>query len=541
MISTGLIGYIKWASSFAKSQRWQLLLFFCLELCAIFLSLLFVYWSKKAVDLVINKDTEVWKPALVFAVGSVLLGLLTRLYADWLNEKVRARMLIEIQNKIIKSQMMAVWKYVMRWSTGDIQVRIHSDCQEIVQMVGYSFLSCILTVIRLFAAFGFLWLMDPMLAILILAISPLFLFSKVYFRRLRALNARQKQTESELGHVVQENIRFRTSIRALGMQTVRWNKVQRSQDKIYSLKLQLLNFSTFSQAVLKTTINAGFLITFVWGIYQLHTAQISFGTMTAFLQLVGRIQSPIVSLMSFIPRFIRFRTATDRVQELLEVETEEETDAEYISQPESVSLEKVEFRYEDQLIINKLCVQIKAGKPVAIVGTSGKGKTTFIRLLLALIQPDSGEIRIHTAHSSYLLTNRHRVNMAYVPQGDKLFSTTIRENLITGTEEITAAQIHKALYLACAEFIYELPDGLDTVIGESGYGLSEGQAQRIAIARAMMGASGIWLFDEITSALDGEIAQKVFSRLTEEGKDKIMVFVTHDLKLAQQCDQQIYI
>ncbi|MGJ1430480.1 ABC transporter ATP-binding protein [Sphingobacterium spiritivorum] len=541
MIYTSLIGYIKWASSFAKSQRWLLLLFFCLELCAIFLSLLFVYWSKKAVDLVINKDAVAWKPALVFAVGSVLLGLITRLYADWLNEKVRAKMLIEIQNKIMKSQMMSVWKYVKRWSTGDIQVRIHSDCQEIVQMIGYSFLSCILTVIRLFASFGFLWLMDPMLALLILAISPLFLFSKIYFRRLRALNMRQKQAESELGNVVQENIRFRTSIRALGMQAVRWNKVQHSQDKIYKLKLQLLNFSTFSQAALKTTINAGFLITFIWGVYQLHTAQISFGTMTAFLQLVGRIQSPIVSLMSFIPLFIRFRTATDRVQELLEVETEEETDPEYIPELKAISLEKVDFRYEDQLIINKLCLQIKAGKPVAIVGTSGKGKTTLIRLLLALIQPDSGEIRIHTAHNSYLLTNRHRINMAYVPQGDKLFSTTIRENLITGKEEPSASQIHKALYLACAEFVYDLPDGLDTIIGESGYGLSEGQAQRVAIARAMMGNSGIWLFDEITSALDGDTAQKVFNRVKEAGKDKIIVFVTHDLKLAQQCDQQIYI
>ncbi|MGY5255267.1 ABC transporter ATP-binding protein [Sphingobacterium spiritivorum] len=541
MVNRGVIDQMRWALSFAKTQHWQLLLFFCLEICAILFSLVFVYWSKRAVDLVMDKDTGTWKLALILVIGSVLLGLSAKMYSEWLNEKIRMRMLIQLQNKVIKSQMMVVWKYIKRWSTGDIQVRIHTDCNEIVQMIGYSSLAFILTLVRLFASFGFLWLMDPMLAILILAISPLFLFSKLYFKRLRDLNSRQKQAESNMGHIVQENIRFRTSIQALGLQYFRWNKVEQSQHMIYRLKLGLLNFSAFSQAILKIAVNAGFLITFVWGVYRLRTGEISFGTMTAFLQLVGRIQSPMISLMSFIPLFIRFRTAADRVRELLDAELEEEVISEYIPEVKSIQVENIKFRYDDQLIINDLFLKIDVGDPVAVIGTSGKGKTTLIRLLLALIKPDEGEIRIYTAQDNYLLTNRHRVNVAYVPQGDKLFSTTIRENLTGGHDDVTAAQIHSALYLSCAEFVYDLPDGLDTIIGESGYGLSEGQAQRIAIARAMMAEHSIWLFDEITSALDASTAQELFKRLTEAGKDKIIVFVTHDLVLAKQCHQQIYI
>lgn len=541
MVNRGVIDQMRWALSFAKTQHWQLLLFFCLEICAILFSLVFVYWSKRAVDLVMDKDTGTWKLALILVISSVLLGLSAKMYSEWLNEKIRMKMLIQLQNKVIKSQMMVVWKYIKRWSTGDIQVRIHTDCNEIVQMIGYSSLAFILTLVRLFASFGFLWLMDPMLAILILAISPLFLFSKLYFKRLRDLNSRQKQAESNMGHVVQENIRFRTSIQALGLQYFRWNKVEQSQHMIYRLKLGLLNFSAFSQAILKIAVNAGFLITFVWGVYRLRTGEISFGTMTAFLQLVGRIQSPMISLMSFIPLFIRFRTAADRVRELLDAELEEEVISEYIPEVKSIQVENIKFRYDDQLIINDLILRINVGEPVAVIGTSGKGKTTLIRLLLALIKPDEGEIRIYTDQNNYLLTNRHRTNIAYVPQGDKLFSTTIRENLIAGHDEVTAEQIHKALYLSCAEFVYDLPDGLDTVVGESGYGLSEGQAQRIAIARAMIAEHSIWLFDEITSALDTGTAQELFNRLKEAGKEKIMVFVTHDLILARQCNQQIYI
>ncbi|MCT4237390.1 ABC transporter ATP-binding protein [Elizabethkingia anophelis] len=540
-MNTNLSYQLKWAWLLTKNSRGELLLYFILELAAIAFSLLFVFWSKKAVDFAVSSSTSDLQKALILSVCSVLIALFMRSYSGWLNEKTRMKMMISLQNSLVKSQMLSTWKVGKHWHTGDIQVRINNDCQEIVQMVGFSSISFVLTTIRLLASFGFLWLMDPMLAILIVAISPLFLFSKIYFKKLRKLNKDLKTAESKFGNVVQENLRFRMSIRALGVQYARWQKVENSQNDIFKLKLGLLNFSTVSQGIMKLTINAGFLLTFGWGVYRLHANEISFGTMTAFLQLVGRIQAPILLMMGFVPLFIRFRTAVDRVQELEQVEVEQEIEQEYITEPQNIEINQLSFRYDDKLVIKDLSAKFITGQPVAIIGSSGKGKTTLIRLLLALIKPDKGEIFINTSTEHLVLSNKYRINIAYVPQGDKLFSGSIKENLQLGEQEVSNSKLREVLYLSCAEFVYDLPDGLDTIVGESGYGLSEGQAQRIAVARALMRECNIWLFDEVTSALDPDTGEKLIQRLLEAGKNKILVFVTHDMKLAGKCEQTIYI
>jgi ABC-type bacteriocin/lantibiotic exporter with double-glycine peptidase domain len=245
--------------------------------------------------------------------------------------------------------------------------------------------------------------------------------------------------------------------------------------------------------------------------------------------------------MGFIPQFIRFRTSVDRVREILEIEVEEEVGQLYVADPQCIRIKQLRFCYADIPIIDRLDAEIHTGQPVAIIGSSGKGKTTLIRLLLALIKPDEGQILLRTRENEFLLSNQHRVNIAYVPQGDRLFSGSIRENLQTTEDILSDESLREALYLACAEFVYDLPEGLDTIIGESGYGLSEGQAQRIAIARALTRPCNIWLFDEVTSALDTVTAKKLMYRLIQAGKERILVFVTHDLALATQCSQTIYI
>lgn len=181
------------------------------------------------------------------------------------------------------------------------------------------------------------------------------------------------------------------------------------------------------------------------------------------------------------------------------------------------------------------------GESVAIMGASGKGKTTFVRLLLGLLTPTAGKIVLETDEKAYPLAIAHRVNMAYVPQGGKLFRGTVWENLEVMKPEVTAEEIKQAIYLGAAEFIYDLPQGLDTQVGEEGYGLSGGQAQRIAIARAMLRDSSIWILDELTSALDEETAKAVVERLLSAGTNKIILIVTHDMELAKRCSKIIYI
>ena len=532
---------IKWAWAFSKPYRGALFLYFCLELLALGLSLLFIFYSKHAIDYAIAGSTTLMKQSIWLAVCSVLGGQAASLYASWVNDRMRSKMLIRLQQNVIDAQMRATWALVKNWHTGDIMVRVNTDCQEVVQMIGTSAVDAIITLFRLLSAFGFLWIMDPMLAVVILCISPLVVFSKLYFKRLKRMNQELKGAESRLGNVVQENMRFRLMIRALGLQMVRWEKVTGSQEAIYDMKMRVLNFSTVSKGILRFTVNAGFLLTFIWGIFRLHAAEITFGTMSAFLQLVGRIQGPVLTLMGFVPTFIRFRTALERVDEMLVSDKEEEHAAEYVPAVERLVLEGVAFRYEDKEVLDHFSAEFVRGKPTAVVGASGKGKTTLIRLLLSLLQPNRGALLLDVYGKQIPLKSAHRANFAYVPQGDKLFSGTILENLKGNDESISAERIREVLTTACALFVYDLPEGLETLVGESGYGLSEGQAQRIAVARALVQDRPIWLLDEVTSALDPSTGVELTERLIEAGKDKILVFVTHDPVLMERCEKVVYI
>ena len=263
--------------------------------------------------------------------------------------------------------------------------------------------------------------------------------------------------------------------------------------------------------------------------------------MTAFLQLVSRIQTPLVQLLSFVPTYIRFRTATDRVHELLQEDVEEEEDPIVLPDIQAVKIQDVSFKYEDRDVLSDLNMEVKRGESVAILGNSGKGKTTLTRLLLALLKPDKGNLFLKTNRGEERMQKAHRINIAYVPQGEKIFRGTVRENLLMAATDADETRLAAVITLACAEFVYDLPNGLDTVISDTGVGLSEGQAHRIALARALMRPSPIWLFDELTAALDRQTADLLMDRLLAEANDKVLFFVTHDAKLAARCTYQVYL
>lgn len=524
-----------WAWVVTKGYRMRISGYMLLEIAGIALSLMFVYWSKHAVDITMGVSPGQLRITLFYIISSVVLMLSAKLWADWIGEHVCDRLTIQLQNSLMESQMTAVWGMAHHRHTGDLLVRINKDCEDVVQMLGHSTPLFLVTCIKLAASLGFLWIMEPMLAWMILAISPMFLFSKLYFIKMRALSQKVKQAESNLGTVMQENLKFRLLIRALGAVNARSEKLETMQEEIFNLRMRQLVFTSFTQGIMRLTFNGGYLLAFLWGVYRLHTGLISVGTMMAFLQLVGRIQSPMQSLIAFVPSAIRSRTAIDRLVDLYQDEREKEEESVVIENPESIHIDNVTFRYEEQIILKNLSSVIRRGSPTAIVGSSGKGKTTLIRLMLSLIEPEEGELWIEANNTKYPLGKGKRSNFAYVPQGNTLFSGTIRENLTLAFSGMGDSEIGIALWAACAEFVYELPQGLDTRIGESGYGLSEGQAQRLSVARALLRNCSIWLFDEATSALDSKTSERMINQVIELGRDKIIIFVTHDLKLAAKC------
>ncbi len=541
MINSGLKQHLRWAWSISEGYRGRLLLYFLLELICIGLSLVFVYLSKKAVDAATTPGALPLKWLLIGIVGSIALNVGIKGYSGRLMERIKLMLTLQLQRTMLDAQMLSVWKLIKNWHTGDIQIRIQTDCEEVANTIANNVLSFGLTIIQLLASVGFLWYMDPMLALMILAISPLFVFSKIYFRKMRKLSKEVKEEESNFSKVLQENLRFRLLIRAMGIFPKRRAKLTESQQQLFLLKMRQINFSTYTQGAMKVAMNAGYLVAFIWGIYRLQAGLISFGTMTAFLQLVARIQSPILALISYIPGFVRFRVSADRLLELQAGDIEPQVTPQQLRATKELRITDLSFRYEDKWVLQQLNLSLKAGEPTAIVGPSGKGKTTLIRLLLSLLKAEKGQITLIDQQGERPLTASHRMNFAYIPQGNSLFSGTIRENLMLHAKENGPLDIDKALRLACAEFVFDFPEGVDTLVGESGMGLSEGQAQRIAIARALLHDGDIWLFDEVTSALDRTTADTLTERLLAYGKHKLCLFVTHDLHLAEKCQQRIYL
>ncbi|MDR0892644.1 MAG: ABC transporter ATP-binding protein/permease [Mediterranea sp.] len=528
-----------WIWEMMKGQRWRIALRICLDLLSLALGLFFVYESKHAVDIATGASTGSLHTSVFLLVASVAVSILTGQYASWLSNRVKIRLTITLQDTLTEAQMRTVWRKTKRWHTGDVLTRLNTDVEEVAQMMAITFPSICVTGVRILASWLFLWTMDATLAWMILGTSPLFLFSKLYYRRMRRLNRETKQMESRLGIVLQENLRQRLLIRALCMGHTRKQAYQTVQEGIKQSRYSLQNFSVFTQLVLRYTFNGGYLLAFVWGIYRMHSGLITFGTMTAFLQLVARVQAPVLTLISFVPAAIRCRTSLERLADMNDEEHEKEGNTLYISHPQSVELQDVSFGYEDRTVIVHLNAMMRPGEPTAIVGATGRGKTTLFRLLLGLLRPDEGKLFMQTDQGEIPLSVATRINFAYVPQGNTLFSGTIRENLLAAVPTADEIEMTAALKLSCAEFVELLPQGLDTQVGEGGYGLSEGQAQRIAIARALLCPGNIWLFDEATSALDKDTASQLVHNLMRQGKENILIFITHDVRLMEACSQVI--
>ncbi len=524
-----------WLWRLTVNYRLLLSLYVLLEVAGVAGLLYSVYWSKQAIDIATHAVWGNLQWVLGYIVAMLCLVMLFNLLALWINEYIKVKLTIRLQNSLVYSQMMLAWPAIKKWHTGDLLVRMNTDSVEVVQMLTYSFPSFCVTGVKLLSAFSFLWLMDSMLAIMILVVSPLFLLSKLYYSKLREITGKVKTAESNMGVIAQENLKNRLLLRALLFSKDRWNHLVGSQQNILNLKIKQLKLSLLSQGIMKFSFNGGYMLAFGWGVFRLYAGEISYGTMTAFLQLVGKVQMPVVSLVSFLPAVIRCRSSVERLMELYDNENEENIESVLLLKPLSVLLESVSFAYTEKSILKSVSTEFKVGEPTAVIGVTGKGKTTLIRLMLGLMKPSEGKLWIKDSSSLYEISAKTRGNFVYVPQGNSLFGGTIRENLFLANPSATEDQLKEALQIACADFVYGLPNGMETEIGEQGLALSEGQAQRLAIARALLRAGSVWVFDEITSALDDLTARQLVSNLLRTGRDKIQVFVTHDSVLMKSC------
>lgn len=527
---------VGWLHQIVRPYRGRILLSAVIDLFGMGLSLVAIYLSKYAIDIATGAaEGRLWEAAGMM-VGCVLLSMAAGMSATWVSEQTRMKLTIDLQMQLSDRLMMSAWKDSSRWHTGDLLTRLGSDVSEVVSMLVYTFPSVGVISIKLLASFLFLSTLDTSLAWMLLLSTPFLLLSKLYYKRMRALSKAHKEVGSRIFSLLQENISSRVLIRSLGASAVRRGKLADSQKESYAIGMRQLNLSAYSKGVLQFVFSMGYFTAFLWGLHRLSTDAITFGSMIAFVQLVSRVQGPVLQLISFVPGLIRVRASIDRLEELEAGETFLPVGKEVYPRPQRVEYQGVHFGYEkEDLYRGGLDVVFLPGEPVAIAGPTGVGKTTLVRLLMGLVRPRTGSVRLVADGQPYDVATLSRKNFVYVPQGNSLFSGSIRDNLLLAFPKASEKRLREVLHTACADFVLALPQGLDTRVGESGYGLSEGQAQRLAVARALLQPGKICIFDEVTSALDADTARKLVDNLLREGQDKIQVFVTHDPMLMQHC------
>jgi ABC-type multidrug transport system fused ATPase/permease subunit len=321
------------------------------------------------------------------------------------------------------------------------------------------------------------------------------------------------------------------------------DRLENTQSELRHKVVRRTKFSVFSNLVMNFGFAFGYLLAFLWSALRLSAGTLTFGGMTAFLQLVNRVQGPARSLTKLVPAFVGVFTAAERLMELEENPLEEQGDPIELSSPCGIRFKDVSFAYPDapdSPVIENLSFDFPPCSCTAILGETGAGKTTLVRMILALLHPNQGQVEIYNGKKSMCLSPRLRCNLVYVPQGNTLMSGTIRDNLRLGSLDATDEEMMEALHQSCADFVDDLPDGLDTLCTEAGGGLSEGQAQRISIARALLRDRSILLFDEATSALDPETERQLLQNLLQD-HEKTIIFITHRPAVVDYCDQVLHV
>ena len=536
----GILKYLRWLWSHSVGARGAVVANILLGWLNVVLNLVFIFLCKRLVDIATGAVTG----SLGVYTTLVITVIVIRLAVSAVNVRVEnltnSKMNFIIRKGLYSNLLYAEWLGKERRHTGDTVNRLETDVSTVTGVICSDVPQIFTTLFQLVAAGCFLCTMDWRLAALLVLVTPLFiLFSRVFIRRLREMTRGIRETESQVQSHLQESLQHRMVIQSMENEGRMEGRLDDLQDREYGQIKERTRFNIIARTIVSAAFSFGYLAAFLWGVYGISKGSITFGVMTAFLQLVGQVQRPIVNLTRQVPSFIYSTTSIDRLMELEDAPKEETGDSVKLAGPAGIRVEDLSYRYPDgqRMILKNLSYDFPPLSRTAIVGETGAGKSTLIRLMLALLKPVDGKIVLYDGAQEVPASAATRCNLVYVPQGNTLFSGTVRENLLMGDPEATDERMKAALETAVAGFVLDFPDGLDTRCGEGGAGLSEGQAQRIAIARGLLRPGSILLLDEFSSSLDPETEAKLMDNLTQKAAGKTMIFITHRERIAQHCSR----
>lgn len=533
---------LKWLWNAWRGNQLQAVLNASIGLLSVGVSLGHVWAMKRAID-VASGTVE---GNLYWAVGVmavlILLDFALNIAGTWVRNILGIKAQNRMQQRMLDRLLRAEWKGRNHHHSADILNRLEFDVNNVVNFLTETIPSTLSVLAMFIGAFLYLFSMDKVLAVIVIGIFPMFLaVSKIYVGQMRHLTRQVRDSDSKVQSVLQETIQHRMLIKTLESDSAMVERLGNTQSELRHRVVRRTKFSVFSNMVVNFGFAFGYLVAFLWAAIRMSAHTLSFGGMTAFLQLVNRIQGPARNLTKLVPAFVSVFTAAERLMELEEDPLEEQGTPICIKAPCGIRLQNVGYAYEDgggDKVINGLSFDFKPGSCTAILGETGAGKTTLVRMILALVQPQDGKIEIYHGSTHQALSPLHRCNFVYVPQGNTLMSGTIRENLRLGKLDATDEEMLHALHVSCADFVNDLPDGLNTLCSEQGGGLSEGQAQRIAIARSLLRDRSVMLFDEATSALDPDTERQLLNNILS-AHDKTIIFITHRPAVIDYCDQTL--
>lgn len=502
--------------------------------------LAFVALSKRAVDIATGDAGGSLAGCVATLAGAVLLEMLCAAVASRTTELSEATMKNALQSRLFGRLLRSRWTGREALHSADMLSRLTEDCRVAAENLCRTVPAMLVAAFQLAAAFVFLWYFSPALALILFLLLPLFMLAaKVFFRRVRHYTRRVRDIESRLQERMQESLQHRILLLAFGCAGRTMESIAALHKSLYARVRRRADITNGSRTVIIAGFEAGYLAAFIWGVAGLRSGTVTFGLMTAYLQLAGQIQRPIAELARLVPGFVRSHTAFERLKRLESVDTEpDEPAAEAEPVHEGIRLREVTFAYPgaSRPVLDRFSHTFAPGSRTAVMGETGTGKSTLLRLILAFLQPQEGTIELFGTAGAVPVSGATRREIVYVPQGNSLLSGTIRQNLRMGKPDATDEEMRAALHTAAADFVMTLPKGLDTPCGEHGDGLSEGQAQRIAIARGLLRRGNILLLDEISASLDEATEMLLMERLMECSRRRTLILVTHRPAVTAHCD-----
>lgn len=539
---------IKWIIGVSKGSWLFVFIYAILSGALSFFGIQTASGMKDVINGAVGGDLELLKKGALYLLFLILIQLFLKVFNSNIFERAKAKIEIKIRSRVFERILHKDYAKLSMHHSGDLLNRLNSDVQTICNGITGLVPNIVSLLTKLITAVVMMINLDPIFAVIFLVGGTLIAVTTRFFRKyLKRIHKQVQEAEGKVSSFFQESITSILVIKVFNAYRQIVGKAKELQNSSYKIRIKRATISIFANTGVQMAFSIGYLFACVFGGFRVYQGKINIGELTAILQLVNQISAPLSSLAGVLPTFYGILASAERIIEIEEYQDELDVNEPisdvygFYEKLEKINFDCITFKYNRDLVFDNASISINKGDFAAITGISGIGKSTLLKLLLGVIYPESGEISITAGGEKHIADKSTRDLFSYVPQGNMLLSGTLRENITFMCDGKSDEDIRRAIELSCAdEFVKDLPEGLDTVLGERGLGLSEGQIQRIAIARAILYDAPILLLDEATSALDEGTEERLLKNLRKLD-NRTCIIITHKPAALNVCNKEIRI